>query len=76
MFIIYFSTEAFVYVCVSVYLHGDCVCEHRHTLHGLICTAATASFHRHAGWNKEMVDLLWKLPPNLHQGVPGLAPAP
>lgn len=58
------------------YLHGECVRECWHTLQGLVRTAATTSPHRHAGGDKEMVGLLWQLPPHLHQGVPRFTSTP
>lgn len=61
---------------VCVYLHGECVCERRNTLQGLVSTAASTSPHRHAGWDEEMVRLPRQLPPNLHQSVPRLTATP
>ena len=64
--------------CVHLhgYLHGECVRERGHTLQGLVGTAAATSPHRHTGRDKEVVGLPRQLPPNLHQTVPRLTPAP
>jgi len=73
--ILYTEAGICVCVCVCAYFHGECVCERRNTLQGLISTAATTSPHRHTGWDEEMVRLRRQLPPNLHQSVPRLTGA-